>query len=83
MSDLWDLKDLTKDPQPECLAMNATTRRSESLLLSLQLSSLELSDTPVYEPSIRVILGTASSFCDEVVLALMTVPVLRQASVVK
>ena len=30
---------------------------------SLSLSSLELSDTQVYEPYIRALLGTASHFC--------------------
>jgi len=33
---------------------------------SLLLSSLELSDTKVYEPSIRALLGTASHFCEVV-----------------
>ena len=37
--------------------------RSSSLL-----SSLELSDTKVYEPQIRALLGTASHFCKVVVL---------------
>ena len=36
---------------------------------SLLLSSLELSDTKVYEPSIRARLGTAAHFCGVVVLA--------------
>ena len=35
---------------------------------SLLLSSLELSDTQVYGPQIRVLLGTASYFCEVVVL---------------
>jgi len=30
---------------------------------SLLLSSLELNDTKVYEPSVRALLGTASHFC--------------------
>ena len=33
---------------------------------SLSLSSLELSDAKVYEPSIRALLGTASHFCEVV-----------------
>ena len=37
---------------------------------SLLLSSLELSDTQVYEPQIRALLGTASHFCKVVVLKL-------------
>jgi len=37
---------------------------------SLLLSSLELSDTQVYEPSVRALLGTASHFCEVVVLKL-------------
>ena len=32
------------------------------------LSSLELSDTHVYDPSIRALVGTASHFCESVVL---------------
>jgi len=34
----------------------------------LLLSSLELSDSKVYEPQIRALLGTASHFCEVVVL---------------
>ena len=37
---------------------------------SLLLSSLELSDTKVYAPQIRALLGTASHFCEVVVLRL-------------
>jgi len=37
---------------------------------SLLLSSLELSDTKVYEPYIRALLGTATHFCEVVVLKL-------------
>ena len=40
---------------------------------SLLLSSLELSDTKVYEPQIRALLGTASHFCEIVVLKLIAV----------
>jgi len=36
----------------------------------LLLSSLELSDTQVYEPYIRALLGTDSHFCEVVVLKL-------------
>ena len=42
---------------------------------SLLLSSLELSDTKVYEPYTRTRLGTASHFCEVVVLKLRTVPI--------
>ena len=37
---------------------------------SLLLSSLELSDTKVYEPQMRALLGTASHFCEVVDLKL-------------
>ena len=37
---------------------------------SLLLSSLELSDTKVYEPQTRALLGTGSYFCEVVVLKL-------------
>ena len=43
------------------------TRRSMGRS-SLLLSSLELSDTKVFEPSIRALLGTAAHFCEVVVL---------------
>jgi len=39
---------------------------------SVLLSSLELSNTKVYEPQIRALLGTASHFCEVVVLKLIT-----------
>ena len=39
---------------------------------SLLLSCLELSDTTIYEPQIRALLGTASHFCQVVVLKLRT-----------
>ena len=42
---------------------------------SVLLSSLELSDTQVYEPYIRALLGTDSHFCEVVVLTLRTVPI--------
>ena len=41
---------------------------------SLFLSSLELSDTTLYEPSIRALLGTSSHFCQVAVLKLRAVP---------
>ena len=44
------------------------------LLSSLLLSSLELSDTQVYEPFIQALLGTASHFCEVVVLKLTMIP---------
>jgi hypothetical protein len=40
---------------------------------SLLLSSLEVSDTQVYAPEIRALLGTASHFCETFVLKLRTV----------
>jgi len=46
---------------PEC-----SGKSSSSLLLS----SLELSDTTIYEPYIRALLGTASHFCQVNVLKL-------------
>ena len=45
-----------------------------SLFSSLSTSSLELSDTTVYEPSIRALLGPASQFCEAVVLRSRTLP---------
>ena len=41
---------------------------------SLLLSSIELSDTKVYEPLLRALLGTASQFCEVVVPKSRTVP---------
>ena len=41
---------------------------------SLLLSSLEQSDTDVYAPCIRALLGTASQFCETVVLKSRNVP---------
>jgi len=40
---------------------------------SLLLSSLELSDTTIYEPLMRALLGTAAPFCRVVVLKLKSV----------
>ena len=37
-----------------------------SLLSALLFSSLELSDTTIYEPYIRALFGTASHFCEAV-----------------
>jgi len=42
---------------------------------SVLLSSLQLSDTQVYEPQIQALLGTASHFCEVFVLKLRTVPI--------
>ena len=39
------------------------------------LSSLELSDTKVYKPQIRALLGTASHFCQVDVFELRAVPI--------
>ena len=44
---------------------------SESYLLR---SSLELRDATIYEPQMRALLGTASHFCEAVVLKLRAVP---------
>ena len=41
------------------------------LLSSVLLSSLELSDTQVYEPSIRALLGIASHFCEVIDLVML------------
>jgi hypothetical protein len=43
------------------------------LLSSLLLSSLDLSDTHVYEPSARALLKAAPYFCEAIVLKLRTV----------
>ena len=48
---------------------------------SLSLSSLELSDTKVYEPYIRALLGTASHFCEVFVLKSRTVPNIQAGGV--
>ena len=55
----------------------ASLRRRHPVILSasLLLSSLELSDTNVYEPYTRALLGTAAHFCQVVVLKLRTVPI--------
>jgi len=45
------------------------------LLSSWLLSSLELSDSQVYVPEIRALLGAASHFFEEAFLTLRTVPV--------
>jgi len=42
---------------------------------SLLLSSIELSDSHVYGPQIRAFFGTASHFCEAVVLKLRSVPI--------
>ena len=49
--------------------------RGTLLFRGLLLSSLELSNTKVYEPQIRALLGTASHFCQVGVLKLRTVPI--------
>ena len=41
---------------------------------SVLLSRLELSDTTIYEPQIRALLGTAPHFCQGVDVELRTVP---------
>jgi len=56
---------------------DALSRRPQGLSSSFLLSSVELSDTQVYEPEMRALLGTASHFCGVVVLKLRTVPSAR------
>ena len=62
----------------DCPGRRARARRlrgpapTPSFSSSLLLSSLELSDTQVYGPQIRARLGTASHFCEGVVLKLRT-----------
>ena len=64
------LSTASRKPNP-----NPSMCRPVSLLSSSVLfSSLELSDTQVYEPQIRALLRTASHFCEVVVLKLRTVP---------
>ena len=50
--------------------LTAAGRLNLQVPLSSSLSSLELSDTKVYEPQIRALLGTDSHFCEIVVLKL-------------
>jgi len=57
------------DPWPFGRVFSLVQAPSSSSASSLLLSSLELSDTKVYEPYIRALLGTDSHFC-EVVLKL-------------
>jgi len=52
----------------------STTKVDGPCSSSLLLSSPQLSDTQVYEPEIRALLGNASQFCDVVVLKLRTAP---------
>ena len=52
-------------PSPDCCKNLAREKHFSSFLL---LSSLELRDTPVYEPEIRARLGTTAHFCKLVVL---------------
>jgi len=59
------------EPTPEAAFAVLTI---SSISSSLLLSSLELSDTNVYEPQIRARLGTAAPFCEVVVLKLRNVP---------
>ena len=52
-------------------AVRGADRRATSSSSRPLLSSLELSDTKIYEPSIRALLGTAPHFCRVVVLKWM------------
>jgi len=53
----------TMNPQPSTLNSQHST-----FFFALILSSLELSGTKVFEPYIRALLGTASHFCEVVIL---------------
>ena len=59
-----------RNPNPEPSEGPAERPKAceSSLSSSALLSSLELSDTQVYEPYIRALLGTAAHFCKVVVL---------------
>ena len=61
----FPLRGPDREPPPDLLSSSSS---SSSLLLS----SLELSGTKVYEPSIRARLGTAAHFCEVDVLKLRT-----------
>jgi hypothetical protein len=56
------------------LKMNRLNSLWDSVSSSLSLSSLDLSDTHVYAPGKRALLGTASHFCEVLVLKLRTAP---------
>ena len=51
-------------------------RRDKEFFLSSSFlsSSLELSDTTIYEPWIQALVGTAGPFCEAIVFELRTVP---------
>jgi len=51
-----------------CECANGSEGRRHASSSSLLLSSLELSDTKVYEPEIRTLLGTAAHFCKVVAM---------------
>jgi len=53
---------------PECCDSRKWCVRLDHASSSLLLSSLELSDAQMYEPSIRAILGSAAHFCEAIVL---------------
>ena len=62
---------LKHEPSSEPLHISDSLRANGSVSSSsLLLSSLELSDTQVYAPQIRALLGTASHFCKAAVLKL-------------
>ena len=58
-------------PRPE---FRLQERGSDPATQGRSPSILELSDTKVYEPQMRALLGTASPFCEVVVLKLRTEP---------
>jgi len=70
-----DEKVYTLHPPPESRKSGLETRHAHPSSSSLLLSSLELSDTKVYEPQIRALLGTALHFCEVIVLKLRTAPI--------
>jgi len=64
----------TPNPKPQTLEPKPQPPPGRASSSSLLLSSLELSDTKVYEPYIRARPGTAAHFCEGVVLKLKPQP---------
>ena len=61
---MWLIRNQAREDQEEQVPVPTAKPYTSSLLLS----RLELSDTHVYEPKIRALLGTAAHFCKVVVL---------------
>ena len=64
-------------PDGQRRALPPRTRRGDALegaVFFFSLSSLEWSETQVYAPQTRAFFGTASQFCEVIVLKLGTVP---------